>query len=81
MAGALKKTISLPPDLARETEQQAEAEGKTLRGDPRNAACRVRHKAHAYSSENHHLLRSKAARLSQAIQYRRSQVGQKRSLN
>ena len=30
MAGALKKTISLPPDLAREAEQQAEAEGKTL---------------------------------------------------
>ena len=28
--GALKKTISLPPELAREAEQQAAAEGKTL---------------------------------------------------
>ena len=30
MANAVKKTISLPPDLARETEALAKAEGKTL---------------------------------------------------
>lgn len=30
MANAVKKTISLPADLARETEALAEAEGKTL---------------------------------------------------
>ena len=30
MANAVKKTISLPPDLAREAEALAEAEGKTL---------------------------------------------------
>ena len=30
MAGAVKKTISLPPDLARSAEQIARAEGKTL---------------------------------------------------
>jgi hypothetical protein len=27
---AVKKTISLPPDLARDAEEQAKAEGKTL---------------------------------------------------
>lgn len=32
MAGAVKKTISLPADLAREAEAQARAEGKTLSG-------------------------------------------------
>lgn len=32
MATAVKKTISLPRDLAREAEQQAKAEGKTLSG-------------------------------------------------
>ena len=30
MAGAVKKTISLPPDLARDAELMARAEGKTL---------------------------------------------------
>lgn len=30
MASAVKKTISLPPDLARAAEQMARAEGKTL---------------------------------------------------
>lgn len=30
MASAVRKTISLPPDLAREAEQIARAEGKTL---------------------------------------------------
>lgn len=30
MANAVKRTISLPADLARETEARAEAEGKTL---------------------------------------------------
>ena len=30
MATAVKKTISLPPDLAREAEDIARAEGKTL---------------------------------------------------
>ena len=32
MANAVKKTISLPEDLARETEALARAEGKTLSG-------------------------------------------------
>jgi hypothetical protein len=32
MANAVKKTISLPADLAREAEALAEAEGKTLSG-------------------------------------------------
>ena len=30
MSTAVKKTISLPPDLARDAEEQAKAEGKTL---------------------------------------------------
>ena len=30
MTGAVKKTISLPPDLARAAELMARAEGKTL---------------------------------------------------
>lgn len=30
MPTAVRKTISLPPDLAREAEEQARAEGKTL---------------------------------------------------
>lgn len=32
MSTAVKKTISLPPDLAREVEALAQAEGKTLSG-------------------------------------------------
>jgi hypothetical protein len=32
MANAVKKTISLPADLAREAEALAQAEGKTLSG-------------------------------------------------
>jgi metal-responsive CopG/Arc/MetJ family transcriptional regulator len=30
MSSAVKKTISLPPDLAKEAEEMARAEGKTL---------------------------------------------------
>jgi hypothetical protein len=30
MGAAVKKTISLPPDLARDTEARAKAEGKTV---------------------------------------------------
>lgn len=32
MGAAVKKTISLPADLAKETEARAKAEGKTLSG-------------------------------------------------
>ena len=32
MAVAIKKTISLPPDLAREAEDQARNQGKTVSG-------------------------------------------------
>ena len=32
MPSAVKKTISLPPDLARAAEQMAQADGKTLSG-------------------------------------------------
>jgi len=32
MSTAIKKTISLPPDLARDAESLAKAEGKTLSG-------------------------------------------------
>lgn len=32
MNTAIKKTISLPPDLARDAESMAKAEGKTLSG-------------------------------------------------
>jgi len=32
MTTAVKKTISLPPDLARETEEIAKTEGKTISG-------------------------------------------------
>ena len=32
MAGAVKRTISLPPELAAEAEEIARAEGKTLSG-------------------------------------------------
>lgn len=32
MSTAIKKTVSLPPDLAREAEGQAKAQGKTLSG-------------------------------------------------
>jgi len=32
MTTAVKKTISLPPELAREAEETARAEGKTLSG-------------------------------------------------
>lgn len=32
MAGAVKRTISLPPELAAEAEAMARAEGKTLSG-------------------------------------------------
>ncbi len=32
MATAVKKTISLPPDLAKEAEEMAAEEGKTLSG-------------------------------------------------
>lgn len=32
MAGAIKRTISLPPELAAEAEELARSEGKTLSG-------------------------------------------------
>ena len=32
LANAVKKTVSLPPDLARAAEQMARADGKTLSG-------------------------------------------------
>ncbi|MGH8270869.1 MAG: hypothetical protein ACRESG_00910 [Gammaproteobacteria bacterium] len=47
MAGVLRKTISLPPDLAREAKLQAEAEGKTLSAviqEALRAARTARHK-------------------------------------
>jgi metal-responsive CopG/Arc/MetJ family transcriptional regulator len=44
MATAVKKTISLPRDLAREAEQLAKAEGKTLSGVIQDALRAVRAK-------------------------------------
>ena len=42
MASAIKKTISLPADLARETEALARAEGKTLSAVIQDALRRAR---------------------------------------
>ena len=42
MAIAVKKTISLPPDLAREAEETARLEGKTLSGVIQDALRRMR---------------------------------------
>ena len=42
MASAVKKTISLPADLARETEAFARAEGKTLSAVVQEALRRAR---------------------------------------
>jgi len=42
MASAVKKTISLPADLARETEALAKAEGKTLSAVIQDALRRAR---------------------------------------
>ena len=42
MASAVKKTISLPADLARETEALARAEGKTLSAVIQDALRRAR---------------------------------------
>ena len=42
MAPAVKKTISLPADLARETEALARAEGKTLSAVVQDALRRAR---------------------------------------
>ena len=42
MATAVKKTISLPADLARETEALAKAEGKTLSAVIQDALRRAR---------------------------------------
>jgi hypothetical protein len=42
MANAVKKTISLPADLAREAEALAEAEGKTLSAVIQDALRRAR---------------------------------------
>jgi metal-responsive CopG/Arc/MetJ family transcriptional regulator len=42
MASAVKKTISLPADLARETEALARAEGKTLSAVVQDALRRAR---------------------------------------
>ncbi len=40
--GAVKKTISLPPELARELEEQARAEQKTLSGVIQEALWKAR---------------------------------------
>ncbi len=42
MGTAVKKTISLPPDLARDIEDQARAEGKTLSGVVQDALRQAR---------------------------------------
>jgi hypothetical protein len=42
MAIAVKKTISLPPDLAQEAEETARLEGKTLSGVIQDALRRMR---------------------------------------
>jgi hypothetical protein len=42
MATAVKKTISLPPDLARAAEEMARAEGKTLSAVVQDALRRER---------------------------------------
>lgn len=42
MANAVKKTISLPADLAREAEALAESEGKTLSGVIQDALRQMR---------------------------------------
>ncbi|MFQ5431821.1 MAG: hypothetical protein ACE5EN_04855 [Nitrospinota bacterium] len=42
MTTAVKKTISLPPELAREAEEIARAEGKTLSGVIQDALRSVR---------------------------------------
>ncbi|HZZ93236.1 MAG TPA: ribbon-helix-helix protein, CopG family [Usitatibacter sp.] len=42
MAGAVKRTISLPPDLAAEADEMARAEGKTLSGVIQDALREVR---------------------------------------
>lgn len=44
MAHAVKKAISLPPDLAREAEEIARAEGKTLSAVVQDALREVRAK-------------------------------------
>ena len=42
MSTAVKKTISLPPELARDAEEQARAEGKTLSAIVQDALRRAR---------------------------------------
>ena len=42
MPNAVRKTISLPPDLARAAEQMAQAEGKTLSAVVQDALRKVR---------------------------------------
>ncbi len=42
MPNAVRKTISLPPDLARAAEQMAQAEGKTLSAVVQEALRKVR---------------------------------------
>ena len=42
MTTAVRKTISLPPDLARDAEETARAEGKTLSAVVRDALRQVR---------------------------------------
>ena len=42
MPNAVRKTISLPPDLARAAEQMAQAEGKTLSAVIQEALRKVR---------------------------------------
>ena len=42
MGTAVKKTISLPPELAKDVEEQARAEGKTLSGVVQDALRQAR---------------------------------------
>jgi len=49
MGTAVKKTISLPPELAREAEEIARAEGKTLSALVQDALCQAR--AHRLKQE------------------------------
>jgi hypothetical protein len=63
MANAVKKTISVPSDLAAEPEAQAKAEGKTLSAVIEDATKASAHRAsHAGDSRRSGLLESKGTR-------------------
>lgn len=53
MRATVKKTISLPPELAKEAEERAQAEGKTLSAVVQEALRSVR--ATRLKKELHHL--------------------------